>query len=90
MKLINLNLRDDVVAEMDAVVKEFGFSNRTEFIRASIRERMEEYKMQKAIAALEKSRGVFKDNPTSDEEYERNREEAYKRYAAEIRARSRA
>lgn len=89
MKLINLNLRDDVVAEMDSIVKEFGFSNRTEFIRASIRERIEAYKLQKAIAALEKSRGVFKDSPTSDEEYERNREEAFKEIEAELKVRSR-
>jgi metal-responsive CopG/Arc/MetJ family transcriptional regulator len=90
MKLINLNLRDDVVAEMDAVVKDFGFSNRTEFIRATIRDRIEEYRIKRGIQVLEKMRGMFKDNPTTEEEYERIREEAYKEYAAEIRKRSQA
>jgi Arc/MetJ-type ribon-helix-helix transcriptional regulator len=90
MKLVNLNLRDDVVADIDSIVKEFGFANRAEFIRAALRDRVEEYRTKKALLALEKMRGMFKDDPTTDEEYERNREEAYKKFAAEVRARSRA
>ena len=85
MKLVNLNLRDDVVADIDSIVKEFGFANRTEFIRASIRERIEEYKLQKAIKALEKSRGVFKDTPTSDEEFEQMRETAFENLLAKFK-----
>jgi Arc/MetJ-type ribon-helix-helix transcriptional regulator len=77
MKLINLNLRDDLIEQLDSAVKYFGFSNRSEFIRSVIRDKLEEYRMKKAIMELSRKRGSMKGKGFTDTEYEEARKEAF-------------
>ncbi|MDP3918434.1 MAG: ribbon-helix-helix domain-containing protein [Nanoarchaeota archaeon] len=42
MKLINLKLSDTFLEKIDETAKEFHYHNRTEFIRAAIREKIEQ------------------------------------------------
>lgn len=79
-RLVNINLKDDVLKEIDAVVSNFGFTNRSEFIRSVIREKLEEYKVKKAIMSLSKSRGVIKNSKVfTSAEYEKAREDAFEK-----------
>ena len=85
MKLVNVKLSEDLLTQMDEIYSQFGFSNRTEFIRNALREKIEEYKLKKAIQQLRKSYGVFKHKQTTEEEYEKMREEGFKRFAARFK-----
>lgn len=92
MRLVNINLQEDVVKQIDSVVSAFGFANRSEFIRNALREKVEEYKMKKALLALEMSKGVLKGKgkQMTEEEFEKAREKAFWELYREIKERPRA
>lgn len=69
-------------------IKEFNYSTKTEYIRQAIRELHERLSTEKAIAQLARNKGFAKragyKEPTP-EEYERNREAAFKELLAELK-----
>jgi len=84
MKLITLKLEEGLLSQMDRLSPEFGFSSRTEFIRNALRDKVEEYRLKKAILRLEKSKGAFKGRETTEKEYEKARERAFKKMTAKL------
>jgi len=74
---ITVKLENKFLEEVDKTVKKIGYQNRTEFIRAALREKVEEVKLKKAILELSKLRGKAP-RKTTDEERERIRELAFK------------
>jgi len=85
MKLITLKLGDELLRQVDDLTPSFGFANRTEFIRNALREKVEEYRLKKALLKLSKSRGVMKNRGFTDEEYELARVEAFEKIANKLR-----
>ena len=84
MKLININLREDVVRQIDSVVSTFGFTNRSEFIRGVIQDKLEDYRVKQAIIDLSKNKGRMKGKGFTDEEYEKARVEAFEELSRRI------
>jgi len=82
MKLVNIKLSEDLLTQMDGIYAQFGYSNRTEFIRNALREKVEEYKLKQDIKKLRKAYGIFKHKQTTEEEYEKAREQAFEKIAA--------
>jgi metal-responsive CopG/Arc/MetJ family transcriptional regulator len=56
MQLVTFKLERRFLKKVDKAVEEFGFSNRTEFIRAALREKIEELKLKKAVLELKKKK----------------------------------
>ena len=73
-EMITLKLDSKFLKEIDSAVKTGNYHNRTEFIRQSLREKIEEARMKTAMKQIESLRGKFKDRHTSEEEYERVRQ----------------
>jgi len=92
MRMVNINLKEDVIKQIDAIVSDFGFANRSEFIRNAIQERLEGYRIKQAIKALERSRGMLKGKvkTMTEEEYEKAREEAFWELYRELKERPQA
>lgn len=85
MRLVNINLQEDVIKQIDSVVSAFGFANRSEFIRNAIQERLQEYRVKQALLALSRNKGIMKGRGVTDEEYELARERAFEKIAAEFK-----
>jgi len=75
-ELVTFKMDSVLLAEVDKTVKAAGFQNRTELIRASLREKVDEVKLKAAMRALSKFRGISHKNIT-DEQIERVREEVF-------------
>ncbi|MCX6695506.1 MAG: ribbon-helix-helix domain-containing protein [Candidatus Altiarchaeota archaeon] len=84
MKLININLKEDVVRQIDSVVSTFGFTNRSEFIRGVIQDKLEDYRVKQAIIELSKNKGRMTGRGFTDEEYEKARVEAFEELSRRI------
>ena len=84
---MRLGKKLDGVVEKD--LKEFNYSTKTEYIRQAIRELHDKLKTEKAIRQFAKNKGFAKragvKEPT-EEEYERNREEAAREVVAKLRS----
>ena len=80
-KMINLRLEDKLLKELDKLVKQSTFSNRSEAIKAAIRKYVEEYETQRIIKELRKHFGEGKKlgikEPT-EKEFEKVREKVGK------------
>lgn len=79
-KMINLRLGDRLIREIDKAVKEELYENRTEFIRAILREKIKEMKTEKLIQSLKKRQGEGKRlgiKDPSEEEFRKIREKVW-------------
>ena len=76
-EMITVKLEDTFLDDIDSIVKKEGYQNRTEFIRAALRERIEKIKLKKVMIELSKFRGKAP-RKTTDDERERIRELAFK------------
>jgi Arc/MetJ-type ribon-helix-helix transcriptional regulator len=78
-EMITLKLDSEFLKRIDAAVKENAYQNRTEFIRASLHEKIDpkrEAEVRKELeSALKEIRKGIKRPPVSEEEFERAREE---------------
>ncbi|MDP1696091.1 MAG: ribbon-helix-helix domain-containing protein [archaeon] len=74
-ELITFKMDGKLLKEVDETARYAGFQNRTEFIRASLREKVDEVKLRKAMLEILPLKGASK-KKTTDEEYERIREMA--------------
>jgi Arc/MetJ-type ribon-helix-helix transcriptional regulator len=60
MELVTFKMESRFLDEVDQALKSFGFHSRTEFIRESIREKIEELKLKKAMIELAHLKGLSK------------------------------
>lgn len=75
-EMINIRLEKDFLKEIDRTVKKEHYQSRTELIRQSLRDKIEERKMKETILRL---RGILKTNKqTTDKELEKIRENVFK------------
>ena len=67
MVSIHLRLTKELANQISSIEKQFGFNSSQEFIRAAIRNTIDEYEKRQAIRALKKLKGSVtpKKNPPS-------------------------
>jgi metal-responsive CopG/Arc/MetJ family transcriptional regulator len=80
METITFKLQEDFVKKIDAVLKPLHFSNRTEFIRECIRERLNSIERDIVIQQLLAFKGAAK-KKISDKELHRIRQNIGDEYA---------
>jgi metal-responsive CopG/Arc/MetJ family transcriptional regulator len=69
VEIISLKLDEQMLKNIDSVLKKHNFSTRTEFIRDAIRSRLSRLEKDEIIAKLAALRGTFKSKTNlSDEE----------------------
>ena len=68
--------------EIDTVVKNGNYQNRTEFIREALRKNIDDAKFKETKAFLEKFRGILK-TKTTDGDLEKIRQETWKEFENE-------
>ena len=59
-EMITLKLEENFLEEVDSTVKRNGFSSRTDFIRAALREKMEKIKLKEDLAIIRANWGKSK------------------------------
>lgn len=67
VELITFKLEHNFLNEIDMISKEAGYSNRTDFIRNALREKLEEIKLKKAMIELSRMKGKAKKKVTDKE-----------------------
>lgn len=78
-ELVTFKMEQDFLNDVDQTSQSAGFQNRTEFIRAALREKIEEVKLKQAMIALSKMRGKAP-RKTTDEEREKIRETLFDKF----------
>ncbi len=73
--MITFKLEDGFLEDIDLAVKIENYHSRTEFIRAALREKLEEINLKKAMIELSSLKGKAK-KKVSSEEYETARKKA--------------
>jgi len=81
-EMITLKLDSEFLRRIDAAVKENAYQSRTEFIRASLHEKIDpkreaEVRKELESALKEIRKGIKHRKPITDEELERTREEVF-------------
>lgn len=80
-QLVTFKMEHKALEEVDKIAKA-GYYSRTEFIRAALRDKVEDARYRKALKELAPLKGIIK-RKTTEEEYERIREEAFEQLAKE-------
>ena len=80
METITFKIQEDVVKKIDAVLKPLHFSNRTEFIRESVREKLNSIEKDFVLQQLVEFKGAAK-NRVSDKELHNIRSKVASKYA---------
>ncbi len=80
METITFKLQEDIVRKIDGLLKPLNFSNRTEFIRESIREKLNSLERDVVLQQLLAFKGAAKKS-ISDRELHNIRERAASEYA---------
>jgi len=75
-EMITVKMEDKFLKSIDKFVEKSGYQNRTEFIRNTLREKLEESELKEAMIQLSKLRGKAS-KKTSDKEFETIREKAF-------------
>ena len=75
METVTFKLQEDIISEVDALLKPMRYNNRTEFIREAIREKLDRADKERRIANLLKLKGSLR-TKTTDTELHKIREEA--------------
>ncbi len=78
-ELVTFKMEDTLLKDVDKTSKAAGFHNRTEFIRAALREKVEEVKLKQAMLEIGKLRGKAS-RKTTDEEREIIRAQVFKEF----------
>jgi len=80
MESISFKLHEDILKNVDTLLKPLHFNNRTEFIREAIREKLNKIETEKFMKKLGQYRGAAKVS-VSDKRLHKIREEVFKEYA---------
>ncbi len=83
-EMITVKMDDVFLGEVDNVVKNEGYQNRTEFIRSALREKVEAIKLKKAMMELAHLKGSAK-KKTAEEDYEKIRAKAFEELSKKLR-----
>ncbi|MFH1649710.1 MAG: ribbon-helix-helix domain-containing protein [Candidatus Woesearchaeota archaeon] len=83
-EMITMKLDSRFLKEIDDVVKAGAYQSRTEFIRNALREKVDEAKLKEAMRSIAHLRGAAK-TKTTEEEYERHREEAFEEISRRLK-----
>ena len=75
-ELVTFKLESEFLKEVDGISKKSGFSNRTDFIRNALREKVDEIKLKEAMLEIAHLKGAAK-KKTSEKQYEEVREKAF-------------
>lgn len=78
--LVNFRIRKDILLEIDKIVKEGLYSNKSELFKEAIRKVIEEHKTKHLISELKKKQGEGKRlgiNEPTEEEFEKIREDVW-------------
>ena len=67
MEIITFKLQENITKKIDRLLKPLHFNNRTEFIRESVREKLNQIEKEKILMKLTKFKGSLK-GKMSDEE----------------------
>lgn len=82
-QLVTFKMEHKALEEVDKIAKA-GYYSRTEFIKAALRDKVEEARYRKALKELAPLKGIFKrSRQTTDEELHRIREQAVKQLMKE-------
>ena len=77
-QMINIKLDDSFLKEIDSIVADSNYHNRTEFIRNALREKLDKVKLEQTMKELSKFRRMSS-HKTTEEEYEKIRTLAFKK-----------
>ena len=80
METISFKLQEDVVKKIDTILKPLHFSNRTEFIRESIKEKLNTIEKDIVLQQLATFKGAAK-KKVSDKELHKIRDKVAGKYA---------
>ena len=80
METVTFKLQEDVIKKIDTVLKPLHFSNRTEFIRESIREKLNTIEKDVVLQQLVAFKGSAK-KKVSDKELHKIRDKVASEYA---------
>ncbi len=80
METVTFKLQEDVIKKIDTVLKPLHFSNRTEFIRESIREKLNSIEKDFVLQHLVEFKGATK-KKISDKELHNIRDKVASEYA---------
>jgi len=83
-EMITVKMDNVFLGEVDKVVKNEGYQNRTEFIRNALREKVEEIKLKKAMMELAHLKGSAK-KKTTEKDYEKIRAKAFDEISKKLR-----
>lgn len=83
-EMITVKLEDVFLEDIDTIVKNEGYQNRTEFIRNALREKIEEIKLKKAMIELAHFKGSVK-KKTTENGYEKIRAKAFEEISKRLR-----
>ncbi|MBW2984988.1 ribbon-helix-helix domain-containing protein [Candidatus Woesearchaeota archaeon] len=78
-ELVTFKMEHEFLEDVDETAKNAGFQNRTEFIRAALREKVDDVKLKKAMQEIAHLRGASK-KKTTDKERERIREKVFEEF----------
>lgn len=82
--MITVKLENVFLNDIDNIVKNEGYQNRTEFIRNALREKIEEIKLRAAMLELAHLKGSTK-NKTTEEHYEKIRAKAFEEISRKLK-----
>ncbi len=83
-EMITVKIDNEFLKDVDEIVKKEKYQNRTEFIRAALREKIDELKLKKAMMEIAHLKGASKKKIT-EEEYEKARETAFDKICGKLR-----
>ncbi|MBI5064751.1 ribbon-helix-helix protein, CopG family [Candidatus Woesearchaeota archaeon] len=79
-EMITLKLERKFLGEVDITAKRGNYQNRTEFIRAALRDKVDEQKLKQTMQELAHLKGKYKkEKPTTDEDIEKGRDIAFEK-----------
>jgi len=76
IEMINIKLENSFLKEIDSLVKNSNYQNRTEFVREALREKVDKIKYHNAMMSIIHLKGASK-KKTTDAELEKIRERAF-------------
>lgn len=81
-ELVTFKMDKKFLEEVDKTVKAESYHSRTEFIRAALRDKVDKEGLKEAMMKIAHLKGAAK-RKTTEEEYERHREEVFEELARE-------
>jgi metal-responsive CopG/Arc/MetJ family transcriptional regulator len=83
-ELVTFKMEHEFLEDVDKTAKIAGYQNRTEFIRAALREKVDDVKLKKAMQEIAHLKGASK-KKTTEKEYEEIRERAFEELSKKLK-----